>query len=113
MREAFFEERFARRLAFDDLTETGHDVPEQLPAFGARGPEDGRHLAVVIELDGHIPWAAANLTVLDVILTVAAAGVEQQLDRLTAVRTPGVGRRVGYTIAERKALVEPLVIILP
>lgn len=69
--------------------------------------------AFIVELDGDVPGAAADLAVFDVMLPVAATGVEEQLDRFAAVRAEGVRGGVGYAVAEREAFIEPLVIILP
>ena len=65
-----------------------------------------RRRAVFIVLHVHIPGTAADLAILDILLLVAAAGVERDAHELAAPRAGNLG--VGVEVAGTFVLVVPV-----
>jgi len=65
-----------------------------------------RGVALGVVVDAHAPRLAADLTILDVVLVLPAAGIDAHGDGLAAVRARHLAFGVGGAIAERKVTLE-------
>lgn len=64
----------------------------------------------IVEAHGYLPWIAADLAIFDVLLTASAAGIYADCGRLIAIRTHHFRRRLDGAVAERKFIVQVVII---
>lgn len=64
----------------------------------------------IVEVHRYLPWIAADFAIFDVLLSASAAGVYADSGRLTAIRAHDFSRRLDCAVAERKFIVQVVII---